>query len=215
MCTTQDKSVCGAAVDSSGTHGLSCRKSEGRIARHTAVNGIIKAALTSAEIPCRLEPQGLARDDGKRPDGVTSMPWRDGRCLMWDVTCPDTLAASYLDKAVTGPGVVATDAEMRKRHKYSTVNDIAYIFQPIAIETLGAFGEAAMDFISDLGRKLKTVSQDTRAQMFLLQRLSVAMQRGNAACVLGTLADNDITAEFFVSFYLPCRLLKVNTAIVR
>ena len=84
---------------------------------------------------------------------------------MWDVTCPDTLAASYLDKAVTGPGVVATDAEMRKRQNYSTVNDIAYFFQPIAIETLGAFGEAAMDFISDLGRKLKTVSQDTRAQV--------------------------------------------------
>ena len=46
---------------------------------HTAINGIIKAALTAAEIPCRLEPQGLSRDDGKRPDGVTSMPWRDGR----------------------------------------------------------------------------------------------------------------------------------------
>ena len=160
------KCVCGAAVDSSGTHGLSCRKSAGRIARHTAINGIIKAALTAAEIPCRLEPQGLARDDGKRPDGVTSMPWRDGRCLMWDVTCPDTLATSYLDKAITGSGVVVTDAEMRKRHKYSTVNDIAYFFQPIAIETLGAFGEAAADFIFDLGRRLKTVSQDTRHRCF-------------------------------------------------
>src|SRR5664279_86726 len=82
-----------------------------------------KAALTTAEIPSRLEPRGLARDDGKRPDGVTSMPWKNGRCLMWDVTCPDTLAASYLDKAVTGPGVVATEAETRKRQKYSTVDD--------------------------------------------------------------------------------------------
>jgi len=24
-----------------------------------------------------------------------------GRCLEWDVICPDTLAASYLDKAIT------------------------------------------------------------------------------------------------------------------
>ena len=189
--------VCGAAVDSNGTHGLSCRKSAGRIARHTAINGIIKAALNAAEVPCRLEPRGLTRDDGKRPDGVTTMPWKDGRCLMWDVTCPDTLAASYLDKAVTGPGVVATEAELHKIHKYSTMDRATYIFQPIAIETLGAFGDSATNFILELGRRLKTVSNDTRAQMFLLQRLSVAVQRGNAACVLGTAADNDCRTDFF------------------
>ena len=106
--------ICGAAVDSSGVHGLSCRKSAGRGARHSTINSIVKTALNSAEIPSRLEPQGLARDDGKRPDGVTSMPWKNGRCLIWDVTCPDTLAASYLDKAVSGPGVVATEAETKK-----------------------------------------------------------------------------------------------------
>ena len=85
---------CGAPVDTDGTHGLSCRKSAGRIARHTSINGIIKAALTAAETPCQLEPRGLTRDDGKRPDGVTTMPWKEGRCLMWYVACPDTLAPS-------------------------------------------------------------------------------------------------------------------------
>lgn len=197
LCTPHD-CICGAAVDSSGVHGLSCRKSAGRGARHTAINSIVKAALTSAEIPSRLEPRGLARDDGKRPDGVTSMPWRNGRCLIWDVTCPDTLAASYLDKAVSGPGVVATEAETRKRHKYSTVDDSMYIFQPIAIETLGAFGSSAINFFNDLGHRMRAVSQDTRAGMFLMQRLSVAMQRGNAACILGTIADDDFSTEFFV-----------------
>lgn len=197
LCTPH-QCICGAAVDGHGTHGLSCRKSAGRIARHTAVNGIIKAALTAAEVPCRLEPRGLARDDGKRPDGVTTMPWKDGRCLLWDVTCPDTLAASYLDKAVTGPGVIATDAETKKRQKYSSINTSIYIFQPIAIETLGAFGNNAIEFICELGQRLQIVSKDTRAKMFLLQRLSVAVQRGNAACVLGTLADNDCSAEFFI-----------------
>ena len=126
------------------------------------------------------------------------MPWKNGRCLIWDVTCPDTLALSYLDKAVSGPGVVATEAETRKRHKYSTVDDSTYIFQPIAIETLGAFGSSAIDFFSDLGRRMRAVSQDTRAGTFLMQRLSVAMQRGNAACILGTIADDDVSTEFFV-----------------
>ena len=53
-------------------------------------------------------------------------------------------------------------------------------------------------FVNDLGHRMQTVSQDTRAGMFLMQRLSVAMQRGNAACILGTIADDDFSTEFFV-----------------
>ena len=37
---------------------------------------------------------GLSYCDGKRPDGATVMPWREGRALVWDATCPDTLAPS-------------------------------------------------------------------------------------------------------------------------
>lgn len=33
--------------------------------------------------------------DGKRPDGVNMTPLYRARCLTWDVTVPDTLAASY------------------------------------------------------------------------------------------------------------------------
>jgi len=124
---------CGMAVDSSGAPSPSCRKSAGRGARHTAINYIVKAALSSAEMSSRLEPRGLGRDDNKRSDGVTSMPWKIGRCLIWDVTCPDTLAASYHDKAVTVPGVVVTEAETIERQKYSSVDDSTYIFKPIAI----------------------------------------------------------------------------------
>ena len=66
--------VCSASVDSSGRHGLSCRKSAGRLSRHSAVNDLIKRALSSAEIPSRLEPPSLIRDDGKRPDGLSLTP---------------------------------------------------------------------------------------------------------------------------------------------
>jgi len=46
--------------------------------------------------------------------------------------------------------------------------------------------------------RMQTVCQDTRARMFLMQRLSVAMQLGNAACILGTIAGDDFSTEFFV-----------------
>ena len=82
------------------------------------------------------------------------MPWKQGRCLVWDVTCPDTLAPSHLNQAVTGPGVVATAAEVRKRLKYEVISR-TYNFSPIAIETFGALGEEAFEFFKDLAARIK------------------------------------------------------------
>ena len=77
---------------------------------HAALNDIHRA-LTSAHVPARLEPQGMLRSDGKRPDGVSVVPWRSGKCLVWDVTCVDAFAPSYRSLAVQGPGTVATRVE--------------------------------------------------------------------------------------------------------
>ena len=60
---------CGADVDALGTHGLSCRYSSVRHCRHATVNDSVKRSLDSARIPSHLEPLGLYRSDGRRPDG--------------------------------------------------------------------------------------------------------------------------------------------------
>ena len=60
------------------------------------LNDILHRALSSANVPSRLEPTGLDRADGKRPDGITMVPWSNGRLLVWDTTCVDTFAPSYL-----------------------------------------------------------------------------------------------------------------------
>lgn len=181
--------VCGEQVDSTGTHGLSCRKSAGRHVRHNAVNDLIKRALTSANVPSMLEPNSLCRDDGKRPDGLTVLPWSHGRCLVWDFTCPDTLAASHLNRAVLSPGAVANDAESRKSSKYKSLTAL-YSFTPVAVETLGALGEEATAFFHDIGRRMVAVTAEPRSLQYFLQRLSVTVQRGNAACVLGTVPSS-------------------------
>jgi len=108
------KCICGSIADACGSHALSCKKTAGRHARHSAVNDLIQRALSSANIPSRLEPAGLSRNDGKRPDGLTLMPWANGRCLLWDFTCSHTLADSSLNRAVLVPSNVACDAERRK-----------------------------------------------------------------------------------------------------
>ena len=59
-------------------------------------NDILHRALSSANVPSRLEPAGLDQTDGKRPDGITMVPWSNGRLLVWDATCVDTFAPSHL-----------------------------------------------------------------------------------------------------------------------
>jgi len=41
----------GADICSLGLHGLSCRKSKGRLSRHGAANDVIARALTSGDVP--------------------------------------------------------------------------------------------------------------------------------------------------------------------
>jgi len=64
----EHRCVCGAVIDVSGTHGLSCSKVAGRLARHNAVNELIRRALLTAGILSRLEPTKLSYTY-KRPDG--------------------------------------------------------------------------------------------------------------------------------------------------
>ena len=84
--------ACGSKVDVFGTHCLSCRRSGGRIPRHAAVNETICRALVSGGVPAVLEPVGVCRDDDKRPDGMSLIPWSWDILLLWDFTCSDTLA---------------------------------------------------------------------------------------------------------------------------
>ena len=103
---------------------------------------------------------------------------------MWDATCPDTLAPSYLSIATAEAGAVAKEAEHRKQAKYSHLEDSHY-FVPIAIEPLGAMGHKARSFLKELARRIHLAIEDNQAHHHLIQHLSVAVQRGNVAAVLG------------------------------
>jgi len=159
---------CGTLVDATGTHGLACKKSAGHHPCHNQLNDVIWRALNRAQIPSISEPGGLStvsRSDGKRPDGVTMIPWSRGRCLTWVVTSPDTLAPTNITRA-SGSGRSKKDRQV--------------LSNCIRFETLGAWGEQATEFIWELGRRLTLVSGDGRETFYLRQRLSIAIQRGNA-----------------------------------
>ncbi|CAG9129863.1 unnamed protein product [Plutella xylostella] len=190
---------CGEHADRRGHHGLSCGRSAGRIARHAALNDTIRRALASANVPATLEPSGIMRDDGKRPDGMSLVPWKRGRLLVWDATCVDTLAPSHLPSTSREAGAAAGRAEMMKGRKYASLGE-GYMFVPFGVETLGPWGLEARQLFKDISTRLIEVSRDPRAGSYLAQRLSIAIQRGNAASVLGTLPDSgsDLASIFFL-----------------
>ena len=176
---------CGRRVDRLGHHGLSCRYSSGRLPRHANLNDVVKRALTSAGIPAWLEPVGLDRGDGRRPDGVSVFPYSQGKCLVWDATCVDTFCASSVVDAAIAPGSAASCAEDRKRLKYASLTD-RYQFEAIAVETSGVVGRSSTAFLQRLGKRITAQSGDRRETSWLFERLSIAIIRGNAASVLAT-----------------------------
>jgi len=184
---------CGAAVGVDGRHGLSCRRSGGRLMRHNQLNDLVQKALQAAKIPAKKEPSGISRSDGKRPDGISLIPWRRGKCLAWDVTCPDTFASSHVKRSAAAVASAADQAESNKRIKYRALEDMFH-FVPIAIETTGVMGAEARSFLADLGRRLAVETGEPRSHIFLRQRLSMAVQRGNAASIFGTI-DDDIEPD--------------------
>ena len=110
-----------------------------------------------------------------------------GRLLVWDFTCPDTLAPSYLVQSSALAGSAAARAEHLKRTKYSQLlgrSDI--LFVPMAIESLGTWGQAASELCREIGSRMALISGDPRALPFLRQRLALAVQRGNATAISGT-----------------------------
>ena len=182
---------CGDLVDGKGIHALSCKQSSGRLARHHTVNDIFYRALSKAHIPCVKEPSGLVRTDGKRPDGLTLIPWQQGKCLTWDVSIVNPLASSYVNSTALVPGGVAEFAAERKTSKYSTLS-ASYLFQPLILESLGAVNSSAITFITDLGRRLQESTGESRETEFLFQRLSIAVQRFNEVAFKGSFDLNDL-----------------------
>src|SRR6218665_2704361 len=182
---------CGARIDATGSHSLSCSLGFGRIARHSTINDIIHRSLSKAGIPSIKEPPGLLRTDGRRPDGLTMIPWYAGRHLVWDATVVDTLASSYVQATAAMAGATAEIATERKNVKYSALLN-THVFVPLAMETLGPINVTGQNFLRDLGRQLTTSTGDKRETCFLLQRLSVTIQRFNSVAFRGTLPEPDL-----------------------
>ena len=166
-------------MDSRGLHGSSCKYSAGGFPRHSAMNDVIKRALQKAGLPSVLEPPGLDGGDGSRPDGIRVFPFSGGRSLVWDCTCVDTFAGVHLNRSAMEAGTAANRTEERKRCKYAALVE-SHQFEPIAVETMGMYGEYTVVILRAIGRRLVEATGEPREANWFRQKLAIAVQRYNA-----------------------------------
>ena len=75
-------------------------------------------------------------------------------------------------------GIAANSAEERKRRKYSALAE-ARQFEPIAVATMGVYGESTGVIIKAIGRRLFEATGEPREANWFRQNLGIAVQRGN------------------------------------
>ena len=75
--------------------------------------------------------------------------------------------------------------QLKKLQKYTDIIT-GVDFVPVAIETSGVWGDQALDLVKEVGKGAASVTHKPQSTSFIRQRILVAVQRGNATCVMGT-----------------------------
>jgi len=79
-------------------------------------------------------------------------------------------------------------AEDKKRVKYDNLAP-SFCFKPVAVETLGGLCAGAIELLLELRRRITESIGERCSTEYPLQKLSAAIQHGNATSVLGTVGQ--------------------------
>ena len=108
------------------------------------------------------------------------------------------MAPSNISASIQEAGKTANKAEELKLKKYSELHKDYHVV-PVAIETFGSIGTHGKKLIEEIGNIIER-SGEKRSKFYLYQRLSMAVQRGNVASVLGSVGHQDKLDKVFELF---------------
>ena len=95
------------------------------------------------------------------------VPWSNGRLLVWDATCVDTLPLPIYPAHPLK--YVQQQARWSRTRTISTVNSHLMhttLFTPVAFEISGVCGPRSMSFLTDLGRRIVNTAGDKSSLEF-------------------------------------------------
>ncbi len=93
----------------------------------------------------------------------------------------------------------------RKHNLYKKIKEQNYILLPFAVETFGSWCEEAVEFTDELGKLIIASTGEIRSNEFLKKNISLAIQRGDAASVMGCFDTSIRLDKNFYSYSLNCQ----------
>ena len=177
----------GACLDVWGIHSVACGSGGDRIGRHNAVRDALFHVAEAAALSPILEMGHTIPNSQRRPGDITLPNWLRGRPAAIDVTVTSPLQNSTVTGAAIETGVAARRREQAKDDaNVEACESTGSDFLPVAVETFGAWGPVALSTITAISRRWsdRHGEQRSKATNWIFQKLSVALQRGNATMLL-------------------------------
>ena len=182
---TQNCAFCDAPLDMEGVHHTTCKHNGLAKVRHDGITQAVAVLARSAGYTVAVEPTNLVAGTRLKPADVGIHGFTNGPLISCvDVTVRSPTCPTYL---VMGqePGAVARQADADKRRKYGQ-----QVVIPFAMETYGTLSPSARFVLKKLVTNMIAVSPDLDQEsvkmqrMYCLQRISIALQKGNAQMIL-------------------------------
>ena len=174
--------------DSHGDHALHCRDDHGlKGGRHDRIRDRIFKTAQHASLNPRKEMPGLIPGSLSRPADVFIGNWIDGRKLAFDVSVTSPTQEAVVFQAADRPGAAIEARKATKiRTHFDNCRSQGVFFQPLVVESFGGWDKDALSFLKELGRQdARRWGKDPSMEIkYFFQRLSVALQRGNAALLI-------------------------------
>ena len=73
---------------------------------------------------------------------------------------------------------------------------------PVGVETYGAYGPQGIKLVKQIGKKIQDATGEKLSTFYLFQRISIAIQKGNAHCVTGCVKDRSPGLEGLFNFHV-------------
>ena len=94
------------------------------------------------------------------------------------------------------PGAPAARGESEKKTEYREFLS-EYDFVPLELESTGVWGAATRDWVTQIGRRIGLRTGNRRARVFLMQRVSIEIKRGDARMISASLSQCTPLEEIF------------------
>ena len=179
---------CDKDLDEKGDHAMHCRDDHGiRGGRHDRIRDQIFKEAQRAGFNPKKEMPALIPGTQSRPADVFVEGWTNGRRMAFDVSVVSPTQDAIIDRAAVN---AASAIEMRKNEKMrkhaTNCRDAGLFFEPLVVETFGGWDAAAVKTLKTFATHCaprKNIAPDLEIKQFF-QRLSIALQRGNATLLL-------------------------------